>query len=137
MSNESTFKTELVKRLRAEGAHVTPIENMIGNGVPDLHVYHRHLDLWIETKGPASLRKDKVILRKSQYAWLMQRGYNGGDTYIAWQDRNKTLYFASAYLRHFLPFDAGHVFFSPKDINGFDSWDDYIHLGMNIRKKYE
>lgn len=134
MSNESTFKHELAKRLRMKGAHVTLIENMVGNGCPDMHVMHQGHDFWVETKGPASLTRNSGKIRKSQYAWMSARHAAGGSTLILGQDKDGVRFQAWFDFLEFTPISSDYVSFDRKNTKVVDTWDEYIHLVLHITK---
>lgn len=58
---------------------VVRIENVAGNGVPDLNICHMGFEAWVECKFS---RMTQVMLRPEQYAWSMRRANHGGSCFV-------------------------------------------------------
>lgn len=55
------------------------IENVAGNGLPDLNICYNGIEIWVELK---ALNHNKVLLRPEQYAWAKRRANHGGSCYV-------------------------------------------------------
>ena len=59
--------------------HATRIENRAGSGVPDVHLVHDGVAVWVELK---IAKANTINMRPSQIAWNMAYSAAGGISFI-------------------------------------------------------
>lgn len=80
---ESDVRKKLADEWRKHGAHVCPIENEVGTGIPDLNVAYRGVEFWTELKFKENcpVRKNtpaiRGMLRPDQRVWMKKRVQTG------------------------------------------------------------
>lgn len=128
---ETFYKKHLVRILRNRGAHVTLIENMVGNGCPDLHVAFQGREFWAELKSESSFMAKGLKIRQSQFVWMTQRKMRGLDTHIL--AKNHTFYHWTFSECAFSPLNKEYVLLTSPAKKEVDNWPDHIHLVLSLK----
>ena len=68
-----------LKKVLPKKTHTTRIENRAGSGVPDVHIVHEGVAVWVELK---VAKANKVNVRPSQIAWNMAYSAAGGISFF-------------------------------------------------------
>lgn len=77
---EDMFRANVYEAAQLLGYHVTHIESHNSSpGVPDLNVWNRHEDIWIELK---VAKHGSIKLRPTQKRWHRDRSESMGTSYV-------------------------------------------------------
>lgn len=77
----------------------TRLENLVGQGMPDVHGCYQGVDVWIENK---LVKGHRIIFQPTQPAWMMKRMAHGGRVYVLARKGDDLLLWSGRSLRALL-----------------------------------
>ena len=105
--NESNVRRKLADEW-GRWAHVCPIENEVGTGIPDLNIGYLGLDFWVEIKYREELPKKigtpviRGMLRPQQRVWITHRLKTGAKNIFLFVRVGPELFLNPIYSKEYL-----------------------------------